>query len=127
MGNSSASDQARNTEITLRLTGDFRKRVGVPQIHFAFPGRTLRQLIPALIKEFDLGDLLMEGGQPQPYVQVVINGRFSYLIGGLEAPIPDGSTVMLYSCGGVLTPVSLPAGTTLKHLGPHARGDQRPS
>jgi len=28
-------------------------------------------------------------------VRVVINGRFSYLVGGWDAQIPDGATVVL--------------------------------
>ena len=123
IGSSSSISQDRLTNITLRLAGDFRGRLGKHQTRFAFPGNTLRQLMAALVREFDLGDLLMAGDEPRPYVQVVINGRFSYLVGGLEAQIPDGSTVMFFACGGVLTPVPLPPGTTLKHLRPPPRGD----
>jgi len=124
VGNSSSIDQVGLTEITLRLTGDFRRRLGKHRTRFAFPGNTLRQLLAALVREFDLGDRLMAGDELRPYVQVVINGRFSYLVGGPEAKIPDGSTVTFFACGGVLTPVPLPPGTTLKHLGPHRRRDQ---
>jgi molybdopterin converting factor small subunit len=116
MANSPSTNQDKPTEITLRLTGDFRRRLGMHQARFAFPGATLRRLVAALVREFDLDDLLMAGDEPRPYVQVVINGRFSYLVGGLEAKIPDGSTVVLFACGGVLTPVPLPPGTTLRDL-----------
>lgn len=126
MQDSVLAGQGRLTQITLRMTGDFRRRLGIHRTRFAFHGDTLRQLLAALVRKFDLGDLLTAGGGPKPYVQVVINGRFSYLVGGSEAQIPDGSTVMLFACGGVLTPVPLPPGTTLKHLEPDPRRERGP-
>ncbi len=85
--------QMRHVE--LKFTSHFRARVGKSKVHFAFEGRTLREFIPAVLRRFDLADLLMEGDELRPYVRVVINGRFSYTVGGWEAEIPDGSTVVL--------------------------------
>lgn len=104
------------TRVTLRFTTDFRARLGEYEVEFAYKGNTLRALLEAMVEEFDIADLLIAGDELMPYVQVVINGRFSYTIGGLEAHIPDGASVVLFACRGVLTPVPLPAGTTLSGL-----------
>jgi hypothetical protein len=39
-----------------------------------------------------------------------------YTVGGLEAKIEEGSTVVLFTCGGVLTPVEMPDKTTIRTL-----------
>jgi len=104
------------TRVTLRFTTDFRARVEQNEVEFAYKGNTLRALIRAIVDQFDIADLLTAGEELRPYVQVVINGRFSYTIGGLQAEIPDRASVVLFACGGVLTPVPLPAGTTLSDL-----------
>lgn len=45
----------------------------------------------------------MKDDELKPHTRVVINGRFSDLIGGWDAPIPDGSMlVLLYSSYEVL-------------------------
>ena len=104
------------TRVTLRFTSDFRARVEQNEVEFAFNGNTLRALMKALVDQFDIADLLTAGEDLRPYVRVVINGRFSYTVGGTEAEIPDGASVVLFACRGALTPVPLPAGTTLSDL-----------
>ena len=104
------------TRVALRFTTDLRARVGQNEVEFAYKGNTLRELMKAIADQFDVADLLIAGEELRPYVQVVINGRFSYTVGGLEAEIPDGASVVLFACRGVLTPVALPAGTTLSDL-----------
>ncbi len=76
----------------------------------------MRDLLRAVAHQFDVADLLMAGEEPLPFIQVVIDGRLSYTMGGLDAPVPDGATVTLISCRGVLTPVPLPGGTTMREL-----------
>jgi len=105
------------TRVTLRFTTDFRARVEQNEVEFAYRGNTLRDLMKAIADQFDVADLLTAGEELRSYVQVVINGRFSYTVGGLEAEIPDGASVVLFACRGVLTPVPLPAGTKLSDLG----------
>ena len=104
------------TRITLRFAGDLYGRVGRSQAEFIFKGNTLRELIPAVVKEYELSDMLMAGDSPKPYLQMVINGRPWYTIGGWDAQIPDRATVVLFIFGGVLSPVALPPETTLQYL-----------
>ena len=104
------------TQITLKFAGDLHRRVGISQTEFVFKGNALGELIPAVIKEYELSDLLMAGEAPKPYLQMVINGRLWYTVGGWEAQITDGATVVLFFFGGVLSPVPLPPETTLQYL-----------
>jgi hypothetical protein len=34
------------------------------------------------MEQFDIADLLMDGGELKPHVRVVIDGQFSYIVGG---------------------------------------------
>lgn len=78
--------------------------MGIVLTEFAFKGRTLAQFLPALVEQFEIEDLLLENGELRTNVRVIIDGRYSYLLGGLEAEIPDGATVVLvYSYGGRFT------------------------
>jgi molybdopterin synthase sulfur carrier subunit len=83
------------TCVTLRFTGRFRERVGVSQTKFCFRGNALRELIDALLCEYDTGDLLLDQGELRPRVLVAINGRSSGFTAGWDAAIPDGATVVL--------------------------------
>jgi molybdopterin synthase sulfur carrier subunit len=83
------------TNVTLKFTSHFRARVGKSNTDFAFRGNTLRQFIPALLEQFDIADLLMDGGEQKTHMRVVIDGRFSYTVGGWEAQISNGATVVL--------------------------------
>ena len=90
--------------MTIKFTNLFRKRVGEILTDVTFEGNTLRQLIPALLDQFEIEDLLLKDGELRPNVRVIINGRYSYLLGGLKAHIPDGAMVVLvYSWGGRYT------------------------
>ncbi len=83
------------TNVSLKFASHFHARVGMSNTEFTFKGNTLHEFIPALLEQFDIGDLLMEGDELKPSVRVVINGRYSYLVGGWDAQIPDGATVVL--------------------------------
>ena len=92
------------TRIMLKFTNLFRKRLGISLTEFSFKGSTLRQFIPALQEQFEIEDLLIKDGELRSNVRVVIDGRYSYLLGGLDAHIPDGAMVVLvYSWGGRYT------------------------
>lgn len=98
------SGQGDPTRVTLKLTSHFRARVGLFETDFEFKGNTLRQFIPALLGKYDIEDLLMEAGELRSNIRVVINGRYSGLLGGFDAPIPDGATVVLtFAWGGRYT------------------------
>lgn len=83
------------TNVSLKFTSHFRARVGISNTEFTFKGNTLREFTPALLEQFDIADMMMEGDELKPHVRVVINGRFSYLLGGWDAQIPAGATVVL--------------------------------
>lgn len=104
------------TRVSLRFTTDLRTRLEQRRVEFTYEGKTVREFLNAVSKQFDVSDLLMAGEEPLPFVQVIINGRFSYTVGGLDARIPDGATVTLISCRGALTPVPLPEGTSIRAL-----------
>ena len=92
------------TRIMLKFTNLFRNRLGISLTEFTFKGSTLRQFIPALQEQFEIEDLLIKDGELRSNVRVVIDGRYSYLLGGLDAHIPDGAMVVLvYSWGGLYT------------------------
>ncbi len=80
------------TRVSLRFTTDLRKRLGQSHTEFTYEGKTVRDLLSAVSQQFDVSDLLMAGEEPLPFVQVIINGRLSYCVGGLDAWIPDGAT-----------------------------------
>jgi hypothetical protein len=84
------------THVIVKFTGSFRKQVGQTQIEFSFNGGTMREFIHALDHEFDFADLLLDNGELSSRVLVVINGRYSYLLGGWDAPIPDGALIVLF-------------------------------
>ena len=83
------------TNVSLKFASHFRARVRMSNTEFTYNGNSLREFTPALLEQFDIGDLLMEGDELKPSVRVVINGRYSYLVGGWDAQIPDGATVVL--------------------------------
>jgi len=83
------------TRVTLKFAGHFRARVGKSTSDFSFEGCTLRDFFPAVLRRFDIADLLFDDGGLKPNVRVAINGRYSYLVGGWDADIPDRATVVL--------------------------------
>ena len=102
VGGGSAKDDL--TRVTLKLTSHFRERVGKALTEFTFKGNTLRQFIPALVEQYEVEDLIFKDGERRSNVRVVIDGRYSYLLGGPDAPIHDGATVVLvYTWGGQYT------------------------
>lgn len=89
------SEGARTvTTVTLKAASHFRARLGLREIEFQFPGQTLRDLVAELRRRFEIDDLLLEGGEIRPYVRVVIDGRYSSLLGGWDAQVPNGATVV---------------------------------
>ncbi len=84
------------TRVTLKFTTHARERMGRDRLGFTFAGDTLRALLNDLCAQYDVGDLILDArGEVQSGLQVVINGRFAYLMGHLDAPIHDGDLVVL--------------------------------
>jgi MoaD family protein len=107
---------AGRIHVTLKFGGELFTRMRGQTIQFNFEGSTLRELISALAEEHDLSDLLMDGNTPKPYLQMMINGRLWYAVGGWDAVIETGSTVALFQFGGALKPITIPTETTVGHL-----------
>jgi molybdopterin converting factor small subunit len=106
----------RSAKVTVRFAGDFYSRVGRTSHELEFEGRTLRELIDFVMERFDIRDLFMHEGKIRPYVQVVIDGRLAYTVGGMEARIHSGATVTFFVFRGAFHPVPLPKGSTLREL-----------
>jgi molybdopterin synthase sulfur carrier subunit len=84
------------TRVTLKFTGKVWQRMGCSRMGFVFAGHTLGALLNELFAHYDLQDLILnEEGEVRPWTRVVVNGRFSYLIGDMDAPIHDGDLVVL--------------------------------
>jgi len=83
--------------ITLKFTGEFWGRVGRGGTEFEFEGDTVYAFLPAVTKAYAVADLLLnaDGLTVRPTSRLVVNGRFHYLVGGLEAPIREGDVVTL--------------------------------
>jgi molybdopterin converting factor small subunit len=82
--------------VHLKFTGLVRSRMGLDRMDYEFEGYTLGELLVALFNSHDIQDLLMDdNGTILPYSRVVINGRFSYLVGDMEAQIQEGDTIVL--------------------------------
>jgi molybdopterin synthase sulfur carrier subunit len=105
-----------DTQVTLKFGGELFTRMKGQTLQFEFGGSTLRELISALAKEYDLSDLLMDGDTPKSYLQMMINGRLWYAVGGWDAIIQGGDTVAIFQFGGALKPVTIPRETTIEHL-----------
>jgi molybdopterin converting factor small subunit len=83
------------TQVKLKFTGDVRSRMKADRMDFAFEGSTLA-LLEALFAVHNLRDLIFdETGNIKPWARVAVNGRFSYTIGDMSAPIQEGDLVAL--------------------------------
>jgi molybdopterin converting factor small subunit len=84
------------TDVLLKFTGNVRKRLKTNQMDYDFDGDTLDTLLESLFEEYELRDLILdESGGIRSYSRVAINGRFSYLVGNMEAPIKEGDVITL--------------------------------
>ncbi len=82
--------------VTLKFTGNVHTRVGAYQMDFSFEGTRLRELLNAVLARHNLRDLLLdESGNLKPYARVLVNGRFSELLQGLDTPVRDGDIIVL--------------------------------
>jgi molybdopterin synthase sulfur carrier subunit len=103
--------------VSVRFAGDLHSRVG-PGVHrVRFGGRTLRDLMAVLLREYEIQDLVRDEQGIKPSVQVAVDGRLAYTIGGWDAQIDHGATICIFSFGGALLPVDLPEGTRMRELG----------
>lgn len=63
---------------------------------YSFNGDTLGKLLESLFENYELKDLILdETGNIRSYSRVAVNGRFSYLLGDMDAPIEDGDLITL--------------------------------
>ena len=84
------------THITLKFIGEFWGRVGCGHADFDFEGSTARAFLSAVTRAYNVADLLLADETTiRPASRLVVNGRFHYLVGGLDAPIRDGDVVTL--------------------------------
>lgn len=91
-----ATAEGELTRVVLKFTGLVRGRMDCDRMEFAFSGSTLGALLNDLFDRYDLRDLILnEQGDVRPWARVAVNGRFSYLIGDMDAPIHDGDLVVL--------------------------------
>lgn len=83
-------------QVTVKVTGNVWGRLGVPKIEFPFEGENLGQLLEAFFAVYPARDLILdEQGKVLAWSRVVVNGRFSYLVGDMDAPVKPGDTVVL--------------------------------
>ena len=85
------------TRIHLQFTGEFWGRVGFGHSDFEFEGSTAREFLRAVTRAYRIADILYnpDGLSTRKFSRLVINGRFSELVGGPDAPIRDGDVVTL--------------------------------
>ena len=102
--------------VTLKFGGELFTRMKGQTLKFEFDGNRLRELVSSLAEEYDLADLLMDGDTPKPYLQMMINGRLWYAVGGWDAVIENGDTIAIFQFGGAIKPVAIPAKTTVGYL-----------
>ncbi len=108
--------------VSVRFAGDLHSRAGAGVHRIRFGGRTLRDLMAAILRDYEIGDLVRDDDGIKPSVQVSVNGRLAYTVGGWDAQIDNGATICIFSFGGALLPVDLPEGTRMRELG-HKRPD----
>ncbi len=81
--------------MTLKFTGLVRTRMGFDRMTFSFEGNKLGDLLDALFGQHNLRDLMLgEDGNILPYSRVVVNGRFSYVVGNFDAPVENGDMIV---------------------------------
>lgn len=85
------------TDVTIKFTGIVRRRMGGrDRIEFCFDGTSLGELLDALFAQYDLRDLILDQDRTViPWSRVVVNGRFSYLVGDMDTPVKDGDMIVL--------------------------------
>lgn len=107
--------------VHVHFAGDLHALVGGGEHRVRFHGKSLRQLLEQLTNEFDIEDEISADGEIKPSVQVTVNGRLAYTIGGWEARVHGDDRVWIFSFGGALQPVKLPEGTTMRELAEKAK------
>lgn len=82
--------------VKLKFTGNVHRRMGAFGIDYSFQGNKLRDLIHDVTARYNVRDLLLdEDGRIKPHARVLVNGRFSEVLQGLDTPVRDGDTVVL--------------------------------
>ncbi len=90
------SQSGRLTHVTLKFAGEVWTRMQMGHLDFAFEGQTLGELLQCLVSRYPLRDLIFDAyGQLDRRFRVILNGRFSYLVGGMDAPVHEGDMVVV--------------------------------
>jgi molybdopterin synthase sulfur carrier subunit len=95
----SEATQGSTMELELRFFATFREAVGQKTIERTFADdATVGDVLTALEEEFPelVGELLDEGGDIQPQLTVLKNGREVVHIDGLETELSDGDRVSVF-------------------------------
>jgi molybdopterin converting factor small subunit len=80
---------------TVRVPPVLRQEAGGAR-EVAADGATVRELLEDLtLKLPALGNKVYEAGEIRPYVNIYVDGEDVRMRGGLDAPVTDGSTVVL--------------------------------
>ncbi len=84
------------TEVTLKFTGHVRARMKADRLDFAFEGGTLGDLLKALFTQHNLRDLVLDADDKViPWSRLLVNGRFSEFLGGLNASVQPGDEIVI--------------------------------
>ncbi len=84
------------TEVTLKFTGHVRARMKADKIKFAFEGATLSDMLRALFEKYSVRDLVLdENDKVMAWSRILVNGRFSEFLGGLNAPVQPGDEIVI--------------------------------
>ncbi len=84
------------TNVTLKFTGNVHARIGAFRMDFSFEGTKLRDLVNDVVARYDVRDLLLdESGDIKPYARVLVNGRFTEVLEGMDTPVHSGDTIVL--------------------------------
>lgn len=117
-----STPERESTTVDVRCTGHVRDAVGTGQLHYTFPGSTLRAFLESFFADFDVREMLIaeteadatapgwaprptrlpgdwrknpEGEQTRPFVRVLVNGTFNEHLEGLDTVLTDGDRVAL--------------------------------
>jgi molybdopterin synthase sulfur carrier subunit len=102
--------------VQVHFGGDLHAIVGGGGHKILVHGETLGELLEQSIHKFAIEDEIIERDGVKASVQVTVNGRLAYTIGGWDAEVNEGDQVWIFSFGGALQPVRMPEGTTLREL-----------
>ncbi len=88
------------TTVVVKFTGEVWDRMGTGHIDFAFEGTTLGALLDSLFARYHMRDLILDdNGKIRFRSRIVVNGRFSDTLSGMDTPVHDGDMIVLMRPG----------------------------